>query len=374
LIRGRGLDVYVLDLTSLLNPQYLEKYTPNNLVNDQNIIIFKSRQDLERALKEKGKTIFVVDFIGADYSNLFIYRYFKKYGILYASFCANTLPLSRAPKEKSWPKKIMTKVTKVFSTKFFRKAINYFLIRSFFYVCKILQHIGYIKGPDYMLVGGGKIVSTYPLSTAATSIIYGHTLDYDIILKEKIIPQDNSYAVFIDQYVPYHPDAIISNVDKIDAEKYYKGLNRFFDWFEDKFKQEVVIAAHPRSNYDQKPQCFSNRKIIKGRTIEVIAGANYVITHGSTAVTFAVCFNKPLVFLTCDMFERTYHGIHINASANQFGKTPINVDRPYEKLDISLVSDESLYLDYFEKYIKTQGSPQKQFWEIVIDELQTIKK
>jgi len=374
LIRSKGYGAYVLDLTQLLNPQYLKNYTPHNLINDKHLSVIKSKNELLNFFKEKGGTIFVVDWMGADYSNLFIYRYLKKYGVTFASFCANALPLPKPAKEKPLFVKIMAKLTKMFSKDFFKKEMKILSIKLFRYVCEILQYIGQIKAPDYVLAGGREMVYAYPLPNATTKIIYGHTLDYDIILQEKIVPRENGYAVFIDEYVPYHPDFIISKHENIDAEAYYGGLNRFFDWFEHQFKQEVVIAAHPRSRYDQKPQCYGARKIIKGKTAETIAGASCVLTHESTAISFAVCFKKPLFFLTCDEFEKTFHGPGQELSAGKFGLKPINVDRPFDDLKLDFTYNNDLYARYFDDYIKTPDSPQKLFWEIVVDELRAIKK
>ena len=371
-IKNEGCQVCVLDLTALLNPRYLKECSSNEWIEFDGLIKFRSKSEFKDFLKEKNKTIFVVDVIGAEFSNLFIYKYFKEFGVLYASFCANTVPMSSLVQKRSIFKIIKNKLPLICSRNFVNILRFLFLKETCRWLCRRFQSRGIIGAPDYVLAGGRKIIPKHPLPDKHTKTIWGHTLDFDILLQQSAEFDQENYVVFIDEYAPHTPDFIISPMSKINAEAYYGGLNKFFDWYEKKFDQKIVIAAHPRSRYDEKPQCFGARQIIKRKTAECIAKASCVFTHSSTAMNFAVYFRKPIFFLTSDGYQGTPLAEYVNSFAASLGQTPINVDRPLDDLDLKFNFNEEVYAQFSEDYIKTSGSPKKLFWKIVIDELNTI--
>lgn len=113
------------------------------------------------------------------------------------------------------------------------------------------------------------------------------------------------YAVFIDEYFPLHPDLLFfCKQEPGDAEHYRKVLNLFFERIEEKYDLEIIIAAHPKSNYDD--MCFEGRKIIKGQTVQLVKDAKMVFMHSSAALAFLVMFNKPLMLISTNAYEKTY--------------------------------------------------------------------
>ena len=86
----------------------------------------------------------------------------------------------------------------------------------------------------------------------------------------------------------------------IDPERYFSSLNVYFARLEAVLGIRVVIAAHPKANYQATR--FDGRTIIAGRTPELVRDADLVISHHSTSISYAVLAEKPIVFVyTSDM-------------------------------------------------------------------------
>ena len=166
--------------------------------------------------------------------------------------------------------------------------------------------------------------------------------DYKIAVKmkkESIIK--GQYAVFYDSYFPLHPDFkyIHKLKIKVDYRHYLDSMNRFFTWIERKYDLNVIIAAHPSSNYS--PDDFNGRKIIKWHTCELTINAQLVINQSSNSTSFALLANKPILFTTCDDIEKCpYLSKYIFTLSHLLGKEKINIDSmDYDKLDISPVNE-----------------------------------
>jgi len=134
---------------------------------------------------------------------------------------------------------------------------------------------------------------------ATTVPIYSHSPDYDELLSSGAMDLPvRDQAVFIDQYMPFHPDALRKGTGHLDPQEYYGQLNRVFERFEREYGMEVVIAAHPRADYAEKPWCFPGRRIETGRTIATIAESRHVFGHYSVALSMAISLRKPITLLS----------------------------------------------------------------------------
>jgi len=121
-------------------------------------------------------------------------------------------------------------------------------------------------------------------------------------IKERIIK--GPYCVFLDVNLPFHDDLKWVGLTYVDPKKYYLSLNKFFNLLEKKYKIEVVIAAHPTAKYDDK--IFYGRKILKGVAPQLVKDSEFVISHHSTSISYAVLNKKPIVFIYSDDILRAY--------------------------------------------------------------------
>ena len=132
----------------------------------------------------------------------------------------------------------------------------------------------------------------------------------------------------------------------------------------------MIIAAHPRSHYENFPNLFKGRGCIHGQTIKLIKESKLVLAHSTLALNFANLYFKPVIFLTTSALDRSYKGPHIKEVACWFGKKPIYIDR-HDNIDWNLEFkiSKSHYENYQRAYIKTDHSEELPFWQIVANRL-----
>ena len=372
ILRSRGFHVSFLDLTGILNPDYVKNYEPPDPSDYKDIVIMHTWHEVEDYLKN-NRVFLAVELIGgASLKNISIYRILKKYNIKYASFCTN------CPNYKSTSTGLseMTKAT-------YEKLNGLNIIdiaRKVARKTRLAFNLLSVQHPALVLKGGRAQFSKLPKPSNGAKVVSAHALDYDLYLKHHSrIPgssMKNNCIVFLDEYNPFHPDFMINKDDafSLDPRTYYGGLNRFFSHIEKRMGLPVKIAAHPRARYDLHPDYFQGREVISGKTLELIFDAKDVLAHASTSINFAVLYRKPLIFLTSDEINATNYAILINNSAGQFAKKPVNVDGDPDIYVNSndLQVDNDIYDKYYSNFIKIPGTPEKPFWEIVADNLVSI--
>ena len=135
------------------------------------------------------------------------------------------------------------------------------------------------------------------LNAAGTKVekVFVHTVDYDNFLKAEPYKNDKPYCVFMDQYLPFHPDMIFDLKYQIDPEDYYKRLNEVFDEIRRCFHLEIIVAAHPRADYRDKMNYLPHCTVKYGMTASLTKGASLVIGHTSNSLAMAVMANCPLI-------------------------------------------------------------------------------
>lgn len=249
---------------------------------------------------------------------------------------------------------------------------------------KIWQKLAGIPG---RIIYGGAVMRPAPGECGRA--ISAHALDYDVWLEflagRGLSPADARSAdspaarpkhiVFLDQNLPFHGDfAIQKRRVPATEERYFPALRRFFDRLEQDMGLPVVIAAHPRARYSQAgysgPDYFGGRGLISGQTLPLIFDSALALTHYSTAVNFAVMAQKPLLLLSSNEIERS-EGHIIRSMGAHLGAPIVNIDRPDEFFPAGLPqANQEAYARYFHNYIKEEGSPEKPFWQILLDDLQ----
>ena len=228
-----------------------------------------------------------------------------------------------------------------------------------------------VRMPDYVVYGGRRSPDTNRLHGRKTIPIWAHSYDYEIFrgLREEITGQTNT-AVFIDEYLPYHPDLAVRGQEApVDPDNYYACLRRFFDKVEATLGLEVVIAACPRADYDKRPDYFGGRRVVMFRSAELVAQSRLVIAHRSTAINFAILFRKPLILTaTRDIYRHSSQTPYFDGLAAALGKS-IQFFDDADDVDLSdpFAVDDALYERYVEDYIKTGQSPRAPYWQIVVD-------
>lgn len=327
----QGFNVYYWDLSPLCFPGMVL----HNEVQISNGVKIESLQVLTKQLRNTNisNAVFIVD-VFENWSNRKIFKVLKDH----ACFCVridlfadSILPIPK------WKYLSLTwfDVKNVSS-----KAIN-----------KVLYAV-------YKKAQGLDPYALY-VTTAPGTVAQGHkaiAINHPDFIKSRLPVNErlvnNSYAVFLDEFFPFHPDLEhmlgIKSTAK-DGEEYLEQLNRFFAYVESSTGLEVVIAAHPKSNYGAA--AFLGRKIFIFKTRELVYDADLVLAQGSSSINFAVLFRKPIVFLYTNNYYHKYRYLYLTTAYHaQILKSPlINIEEVLPEALIADVDDVA-YNDY--KYSK----------------------
>lgn len=207
------------------------------------------------------------------------------------------------------------------------------------------------------------IIST---GTIIPADIYINHSDYIQYLEMKNIPPliHQPYIVFLDQFYPYHPDLQSHgvNIEK-NAEKFFHDINCYFAKLEEIYSMEVIIAAHPKANYN--PMIFNNRKIIYGKSNLLVKDAEAVIAITSASISFAIMNNKPLALVVTNdilntpevRFDIVHYQYYL---ANLLGLEVVNISNSNTNsmLKIKKVSKPKRD-NYLYSYLTSQGIENK---------------
>lgn len=360
-----NFSVEIWILAKIFLPDRETKYLYEENANTQNIKVFHNKAEYKNAMRYLDKKTIVISYIPYAISCYFIYRALTKYRVTYMLNSCCHVPSSEGSRQvyDSWWHFISAKL----QGKFFLRCMEWVFRKMPGYL------IG-IRPANAALLGGIKTWGVHRPVGHRTLRWYLHEDDYERFLKENKTPcqVDESLCVFLDSYIPYHPDmSFMGASGSIDPQKYYRKLCCFFDYLEQTYHYHVVIAAHPRSRYHEHPDCFGGREVIKGKTVSLVRASGLVLGDASASTSFAVLYKKPIIFLMMDMLKP--HKIYENSKkfAVALGTEILNLDNDFSHFDLTskLHINRNAYKNYLENYIKVSGSPDTLFWESVLDKL-----
>lgn len=177
-------------------------------------------------------------------------------------------------------------------------------------------------------------------------------------IKNKVYESKRQYAVFLDVNIINHPDFDLLSIKKIDAVNYYKNINDFFSYIEDKYDVDIVIAAHPTLEVSEFNK-YNGRRVVKSKTAELVTYSKFVISHHSTAISFALLAFKPIIFIyNNDIANQLTKNVFrlILGLSYQLNQPFINISVSKEFDNFSLTYNEDFYKKFLYKYIYT-GKP-----------------
>jgi hypothetical protein len=356
-----GFKVEIWDFTHILYPGIYSKILPPDPIDYKYQIILNDKiTAVNNISKLSGHDIVVVmtPYRGEVY---FIYKALSRHGIKYCSFKANIFPIETKSPIKT--------ILMIFNSPI-KKTFNAF-------VSKIPPKLLGVNSATIILAGGSRSTENFnDQKKSKSKILWLHSLDYDLFLQEKDKQTYSSekYAVFLDEYVPHHPEySMFGMRSPSSPDDYYPVLNQLFGKLEKKFDLKVIIAAHPRSCYEKYPDYFESRECIRGRTSELIKNAHFVITHCSTANNFTVLFEKPVMFVTTNAINASHMGPLIKLLSSYLGVVLINLCTNYDINQEPRINKQK-FDNYRNEYIKIDGTPELPFWQIFSDYIKNMQR
>ena len=382
IMNNNGFLVEVWDFTPIIYPEAYQDLKPLDSIDISKHSYYKiylRKIEAKQAIANlKKDTIIISIEPGYRSKTDFIYKGLSKANISYCFFCSNAIPTYTKIKE------LYSGINKCNFMYFYNKFKSVNLSKISKFIFKNISHYWFtIQLSEFIFAGGSQSIVNYNIPRSIyTKIVWCHTLDYDLYLddikvgfKKKL--KSEKYVVFIDGYVPFRPDYIFRNVKTpITPEIYYSILCNFFKYVEEKTVLKVIIAAHPRAKYEEHPDYFRGREVIRGETRDLIRGCEFVLAHCSTSLSFAVLYKKPVIFITTNDLERsTVDANYIYSYSWEFKKNAHNIEQNYDiDWNKELIINEKIYNNYKEKYIKKNGSKEEYYWQIVADEIKKMEK
>jgi hypothetical protein len=360
----RGWRAEVWDLTPLSHPDVWRAFieSPRKLKDFEGYFPIHSKGALRERYGALGPLEYFIDLSGENYRSFTVNRFLVRRGAVRVICAPGSIPVPQA-------RAGIPLVSAI------RKAVARGPMRTIKALgAGIARRLALPLIRPGLAIVSGEILS--PAVMQSREILRVHSFDYDIYLQLAKVsnPPEREYAVFIDQDLCFHSDFIHQKVPfVVTPEKYFPAICNALNCISRCLQVEIVIAAHPRSSYEQRRlDCYPGFSIERGRTAELIGRSALVICHDSTAIHFAVLFGKPMVFVTTDELIPTYEGRSIAQAAAEFGKIPVNLDEDLQRVDWREQTsvDAAKYAEYKNRFIKTDGSPERPLWDVVIDHLE----
>ncbi|WP_147802806.1 hypothetical protein [Alkalicoccus halolimnae] len=356
---NQGLNVEILDVSAIMNPINYKKDISNHAKIFRYINIEKKHELIEYIEKlNKESIICCSSSFPFTFKTIQFYRLISKKKIPYFYISNNYVPQKNLENTalKIKAKKIVKKI--LFKT--------------------------YVSPANFIAVGGAtqhKYIDI--IDKNKTSVLFLHSYDFEKYLhsssdtRPNIRFKSSKYAVFLDQNLPGHRDLIL-NGSAISSENYYEEVNSFFDYLEENLNIKVVIAGHPRSK--NMSSNFGGRNIYFDETVELVKNSEFVLSHYSTAINYAVLFRKPALFIaTKEIIDNKKMMDTVSSMASLLGKKPIILNEMksnFKSQEQLLEINEKLYLQYEKLYIV---HPQKRLfyasmWCEIHDHIKEITK
>ena len=155
----------------------------------------------------------------------------------------------------------------------------------------------------------------------------------------------------------------------IGYNAWYNPLNNFFKKFISCTNLDLKIAAHPRSKYKKNSIKFG--KIYFNKTIELISKCKIVLLHRSTAMHFAILFQKPVTWLIADNYT-SIEKRWVNVLADYLNKKPINMSTVKFNKEIfynEMKFNKKIYSDFKKDFIVDIENPNKASYEIIFNSI-----
>ena len=304
-VMNEGIRVEYWDLSRLF---FNSSYGQEDASSLLNVCVkhFATYPELETYIKQQdAESTLFVSTVTYDYIVTKLFQLFTKYNCQLAVFARNMFPRSSFMDRNLFQKLMSLSPAKIIRYYKNRRAIHW-------------KETGKIRGYNVIFQGGSHgykgigCISRTEIEQAQRVKVNSN--DYDTYLRIRDLPprQDEKHIVFLDQYLPLHPDTKLLNIHTITPEKYYSELNAYFSHVETQYGIPVIIAAHPKALLYKKNDYFCGRRVEFSRSAELVRDAEFVLAHNSTSIAFAVAFRKRLHLLTSHTLERDMAYVHRN--------------------------------------------------------------
>jgi hypothetical protein len=354
-----GIDVEYWDLIPFMRGYHREY----NEISPTFLKELNSISELEEQIKKQVKKVVYVVLFPLDNSTKSVYIKLSKLNIktIYIDWGAMPVYTSMTKRSK------IDRIVGVF------RSLDYFKLASHSKKILLLQKFNAIKKIDVAFASGQFLVEKPRHAAKVVSIPFTDYIEYKKVVGKSRV-EASRFVVFLDINLPFQTDLVLVGMPQINPEMYYSELNSFFDMVENTFNVKVIIAAHPKTSLDS---CnFGNRTVKRLKTAELVRDAEFVISHQSTSISYAVLNYKPIVFIYTQTMKAMYTDTVVNEIMNiaqYFGSDPININSELDLAGMVLPQiDREVYDRYIEEFIASKSSQHSIPSKVFISEILSL--
>ena len=362
-----GIECFIYDFTSIYNYNYLSYKNSVDLMLEKTVII-SNEINLIKYVSKISKDSIIISHIYPNNKTKNLFDILDGNSLVYGFVFTGLIPFSLQSEPKlrdiiisalKKPKKVLLAIKNLALYKSIKQMYN----------------------PSFIMYAGLKVKDYYRFKpTTQTKLIKCNSFDYDnyLELEEKnelrIISEE--YIIFLDEYVPYHPDNLINNNQpNCNPETYYNYLNNYFNKIEKELNTSIIIAAHPRSEYKKIGNKFDGRKIIINKTNNLVKYSKFVIAHSSTAISYAALYGKYINTIYSNDYSKGFNKV-ISLISTELKINPIEISKFYksnintEIKDLLFSFSTKNHDEYVLNYIRENETPKIKTANIFINHLQ----
>ncbi len=378
-LQKEGFEVEYVDIKALFFPdQEMEEYKGFN-----NVVKMYSYHELKKYLLQQTPNTLIISIMTFENRVIKVFKLLSRCECKTAVFARGVFPLlpeinkekEKIDKHNNTLLQIINLIKKATQIKRLLRRLYFNLNAKFFKEDGVaLKKDGKIKPYDFVFKAGIEGIRGlghgYEIDNQVSKLVEVNTIDYDsyLVKKEGKSLVNYPYIVFLDQCLPYHPDAKALNIRTVNHDSYYIELNRFFDQIEEIYQLKIVVAAHPKSPPYKNFNPFNEREFFLNSTCELVRNSEFVLSHSSTSICFPILFKKPILFIDSNEIENALpnHSIMMKYLSEILGCLYTRYDEEFKNRTELRYSSEK-YSKYKYLYLSSEKSENKLSCDIFID-------
>lgn len=358
-ISENGYSTIILDTSPAIRPD-LNKYLKQERLNSDKyegieLVVVNDYKELDDFFKENSEKFFITMFYNDNHTK-YIYYLLKSFKIQYGNLSgiSSELGIDDVEGEISLKKRLSPgHLVGALYNRFFRKFNNY---------------------PPQFLAVSSKQKEEFQKKVNMCSddvrIVRLHSYDYENFLRAEPYKNDGKpYCVFLDPYIPFHPDLVIDADRKIDSKKYYFEMKEYFKCISNAYNCEVIVASHPRADESIQKRNWGDYKVVYSKTAELVKGAVLVLSHFSNSTALAVMSYKPVVVIVNDELQRVdyfYRRCKKYVDLLSFKM----VLKPEDVRELNVDINRAAYKQFIDERITYEEHDNPCFWRKIIDQIE----
>lgn len=243
----------------------------------------------------------------------------------------------------------------------FSKRLKHIITQNLINITKGLI-VKYAGLKSNVIVLGSKSDKNKFLFKKRKLIIEGHSWDFSNFNDNynNDIRMSDTHVLLIDGAGPKfkNDDLYLNKNSAITSDKWYPNQNRLFDTIESVYKKKVIIKSHYSVRHEKNPRYFGYRNVFHSNLIDLICNSCFIISRYSTAISYGLLFNKPIILITSNEIKQNLNLRYEQQQklANYLNCPLINIDdvKQFKKAE-NITSTEKEIKDKFLENFCTLG-------------------